>query len=907
MPANPTLQLLFFRPKLAAVKTRAKSCIPWPIKLCLIVIISPLLSSNVLAQNPLHKTLNIQYAGRDFEQALHRFELATRVTFQYNADIIPTNQLFQYNYQNTKASVALTDFLNQYGIDYEWYNGSVILKQLLPPSYIRKFTVSGRIIDEDSKERLVKAYVSNTRNGRFCLSDDFGVFKLPFEHDTLFLSVYYDGFEPYQDTLVGARDYILEIKLKFKSQPLPTIEINQNTSNSIPISAVSKGFSDQFNITSSKLAKMPTLLGESDVLRALSMNPGVVGGSEGMLGMYVRGGSPDQNLILLDDVPVYNPYHLYGLFGTFNSDIVKSAQLFRGTLPTEYGGRLSSAVNVQSLDGNPNRYSGGVSLGIMSAKIQLQGPLFNNKTTFVIAARTSLLDFMAQPIAKALKNDSNSVNKYNFHDFNIKLIHRFSPKSVLTFFVFENLDRASFINNNAADKKDAFVFQRNEQSNYWGNTLMALKWELAPNPRNRISINVYSSTYRYTIFNDYTYSARFKSDSLTNIFNYSAYKTSNDIRDLAVKIKIQKQLSPAVSFKLGTEAIIHQFNPGNRQIITRIDSINRNIIYREKQVQTPEITGFLHAQYAPSKNFFADLGIRGSYFAMGNKQFYLLPEPRASLRYRFNPNHWIKLSASQNIQFFHLLNNIAIGLPSDIWVPSTTKFKPSSAQQYAIGYTHTKQKWQFSTEFFLKNFQNLLEYKDNSLYLSSILNWEETVTQGTGNTQGAELLLEKTTGKFTGWASYTVMNNTRTFSELNNGNSFPARYDRRHNLYIVGILEVTNHFRLSANWVYNSGFAYTLPIGAYLSPTPDNPLQEIFIYGDRNNARSLANHRLDFNAQWTWTTKRLNHTLNAGVYNIYNRKNPFFINVGYDNNGNRAFIQTSLLPLLPQISYSLKF
>ncbi len=901
------MKFLFIRPFSADILPRIFNLLSAKSTLRVVIILVCLTTANLFAQNPLNRSIKISYSGYDFEQALQQFEQATGATFQYNTALIPRNKPIKFNYHNLRASIALTDFLNHFGIDYELFNGSVILKELMPPEHIKKNTVSGRVIDEESKERLVKAYVSNLKNGRFCLSDDFGVFKLPFENDTLILSVYYDGFETYTDTLIGSRDYVLEIPLLFKSQPLPTIEINQNTSHGIPLTAVSKGISDQFNISSNKLAKMPALLGESDVLRALSMNPGVVGGSEGMLGMYVRGGSPDQNLILLDDVPIYNPYHLYGLFGTFNSDIVKSAQLFRGTMPTEYGGRLSSTVNVQSLDGNPNRLSGSVSLGIMSAKIQLQGPLIKSKTTFVFAARTSLLDFMAQPIANALKNDSNSVNNYTFHDINLKLIHRFSPKSVLTFSAFENLDRASFINSNGTEKKDAYISQRNEQSNYWGNNVIALKWELSPNPRNRITLNAYTTTYGYTIFNDYAFTARFKSDSITDIYNYSAYKTSNNIQDLAAKLKIEKQITPAITIKVGSEAILHQFDPGNRQIITQIDSVDQKIIYREKQVQTPEFTGYLHVLYAPSKNLFVDLGIRGSYFYMGDKQFYLLPEPRASLRYRFNPNHWIKLSASQNIQFFHLLNNIAIGLPSDIWVPSTTKFKPSSAQQFALGYTHTQPKWQFSTEVFSKKFQNLLEYKDNSIYLSSILNWEETVTQGAGNTYGAEFLLEKTTGKFTGWASYTFMNNTRTFVELNNGNAFPARYDRRHNLYVVGIYEVRSSFRLAANWVYNSGFAYTLPIGSYLSPTPDNPLQEILIYGDRNNARSLANHRLDINAQWTWKKHRFTHTLSAGVYNLYNRKNPFFINVGYDNNGNRAFIQTSLLPLLPQISYSLKF
>lgn len=877
---------------------------PYRLGVLLVLIV---INNLAWGQNLLNKSIQLSYSGRDFHYALQLFEKATGASFQYNPDLLPAPRHFQFNYQNIRASIALTDFLNQHGLDYEWFNGSVIIKPFSPPRYIKRFIASGRIVDAESKERLVKAYVSDVKSGRFCLSDEFGMFKLPFESDTLFISVYYDGFKTYLDTLVGQSDYALEIQLSFQSQRLPVIEINQNTTRGLPINAVSKGFSDQFNINSSKLSKLPAMLGETDVLRALSMNPGVVGGSEGMLGMYVRGGSPDQNLILLDEVPVYNPYHLYGLFGTFNSDIVKSAQMFRGTIPTEYGGRLSSAINIQSLDGNPNRWTGSVTLGVLSAKFHLQGPILKDKTTLVISGRNSLLDFLTQPIAVALKNDSNSVNNYRFRDLNLKIIHRFSAKNVLTFSVFENLDRASFISSNFTNKNNADIFQRNEQSNYWGNQLASLKWELSPNPRTRISLKSYTTSYAYTIYNDYYFSARFRSDTQSNVLNYSAYKTSNDIHDVATKFKIEKVLSKQLTLKLGAEYIYHNFNPGSRQIITLIDSINRNILYRDKSVQTPEVNAFLQLNFSSSNRWYLDAGIRGSYFGMGDGQYYILPEPRANIRYRMNSKNWLKLSASQNIQFFHLLNNIAIGLPSDIWVPSTTKFRPSSAQQLAIGFTRTQPQWQLSAELFTKKFYHLLEYKDNALYLSSILNWEETITQGNGQTEGAEFLIEKTTGKFTGWASYTVMNNSRTFQELNSGNPFPARYDRRHNLYVVAMYSLNSNVQLSANWVYNSGFAYTLPIGAYLSPTPDNPFQEILIYGDRNNARSNANHRLDINAQWTWVKGKFSHTLNLGIYNVYNRKNPFFINVGYDEKGNRTFIQTSLLPILPQISYNFKF
>lgn len=849
----------------------------------------------------------IAYQGKDFTAAINQFQAVIDAPIQYNQEILPVNKSISFRYQHINPTKAFKDFLNQHGLDYEWFGGSLIIKTYGPPPSIKRYTISGRVTDSLTEERLVKAYVTNKITGDFTFTDEFGVFRLPASEDQIILEVYYDGFYTAIDTLEGGRDYALNIPMKFSSEHRITATDIVQIATQSKTNAVSKGLSDQFNINQNQLSKMPTLLGEVDVMRALSMNPGVVGGSEGMLGMYVRGGSPDQNLVMLDEVPIYNAYHLYGIFGAFNGDIVKSAQLYRGNIPTEYGGRLSSAVNIQSIDGDPNRWNGSINAGVLSNKINLQGPIYKNKTTLVVSARRSNLAFIAHPIAQALTKDSNNINGYNFNDINLKLIHRFSTKSVLTVSGFQGFDKASLVERQYAVLDDADYYQKNEQSTSWGNRFAAIRWQLTPNPRTRITLKSHITEYKFTQFNEFQQRKWYDADSIADINRYTSYSLTNTLIEKSASFKVEKQIRKYLKIQLGSEGILHTFNPGTRQIITQIDSINRNLIYKEKPVITPEINAHLHLAWQSAKFGFFDLGIRGTYFGLSEGQFYILPEPRLNYRYRFTGNNWFKLTACSNIQFFHQLNNLTMGLPSDLWVPSTAKFKPSSANQLSVGFTHTATNWQFSFETFQKKFNNLLEYKDNAVYVTSILNWEQTVTQGSGTAKGLEFLIEKTKGKFTGWTTYTLMYNNRNFTELNNGKSYPARYDRRHNLYLVGMYQLSPRIQISANWIFNSGFAYTLPIGAYPSPTPDNPFQEIFIYGDKNNARSKANHRLDVNAQFTWHKKRSTHLLNVGVYNCYNRQNPFIIKLGYNQNGEKAFYQMSILPLLPQVSYQYKF
>lgn len=874
----------------------------------------------------LTKRININYDGPDFTAVLNQISQQTQIRFAYQSNILPNKKSFAIHITNTQAKKAIRDILHQQGLDYKSNSENIlVITKWSHPNHADSVDnhngniIAGRITQFGTGERLVKASVFLPQLNIYQLTDEFGVFKFPIRSkrrtikaeyiaqtgDSLLLIVTYPGFQTYLDTLFYQRNYFLNIQM------IPQLERIEATlitaKNDISRPGVKMGMSDQFNISAAKLNKMPSLLGEADILRSLSLNPGVVTGSEGMLGMYVRGGAADQNLVLLDEVPVFNAYHLYGMFSTFNSDIVKSAQMNRGSFNAEYGGRLSSVIAVQSIDGNENQWQGNVSLGLLTNKILLQGPIWKNRTTIALAVRRSNFDYLTQPVVQAIFKDNNNINLYNFYDINAKLNHQFSEKSSLSLTYYAGGDKASFIEKHRVINPEKDYSRKREQSNGWGNQIASLRWQYMPNEKTRFTAKAYISQYNFNQFNDFHLKINYQSDTIKKVDDYTSYNLTNGLKDMDFSAKVAVQLNKFLGIRLGGGYTQHTFTPGDRTLYTQIDSVKRSYQYNDRKVVTPEIYSHGQIEYHHPKIGYFDLGIRITYFGLGEKQFYVRPEPRFNYRYKINQRIWVKASASQNIQFFHQLNNLAMGLPSDLWVPSVAGLEPSIARQSAIGMTRAGKHYQLSSEIFYKKFYNLLEYKENAVYATSAVNWEQMVTQGGGEAKGMELLIEKTTGKLTGWASYTLMYNTRQFAQINQGKVFPSRYDRRHNINLVGIYQFSKVFTISGTWTFNTGFAYTLPSGIYPSPTATDPYAEIYIYGNRNNARARDNHRLDLSAQYVIKSKSFLQTWSFGLYNCYNRQNPFFITLAYNPQGNRSLYQLSLLPIIPHLNYQITF
>jgi hypothetical protein len=371
--------------------------------------------------------------------------------------------------------------------------------------------------------------------------------------------------------------------------------------------------------------------------------------------------------------------------------------------------------------------------------------------------------------------------------------------------------------------------------------------------------------------------------------------------------ELRMRIKPGLVWEQGFGIANHRFIPGNRKQYSRINKTESDLVYNDARLNVPEYFTYTEFQYNGKRRWIGAAGLRLGSFRLPEPYYFILPEPRLNIKYRLKENQFLHASATRNRQFFHLLNNLSLGLPGDIWVPSNRQLQPGRADQLSLGYAQSRPSWSFSTDVFYRSFKYLLEYKDNAGYVTSGKNWEDAVTSGNGEAYGLEVLAEKTAGKLNGWISYTLMWNNRWFADLNNGLSFPARYDRRHNIYLAGVYHWKPNIDINAAWTFNSGFAYTLPVATYSSPTPNDPYRDIFIYGNRNNARAADNHRLDISITLQKQRKGYIRYWTMGVFNVYNRFNPFYINPGFDKLGNRKLYQVSMLPLLPNISYKITF
>jgi hypothetical protein len=842
-----------------------------------------------------------------FEKVMEGFESRTGVFIQYNAALVAPSKKYNVSYRNIRAKQALIDFLEENGLTFSQTGNQIILKKITTPLVSKRFIASGRILQKLTGEVIGYAEISNSKTGISVFSSDAGYFTGFLSTDTNILVISYPGYKSIVDTLTGDRDYFLKYELEIEPGILPEAEIKGNTPNNSN-QTITLGQTDQYRIAKVKMRRLPHLLGEPDILHVMSLFPGIVGGSEGMLGLYIRGGASDQNLMLLDDVPVFNSYHLYGIFSVFNDEVVKSANLMKGSFPARYGGRLSSVINVQSKEGNEFRLKGSLSIGLMASKIFIEGPLIKNRTTFTLALRRSQLDFLAGPAAKLFfNNDSIKNNLYYFWDLNARITHRFSNRSRLSLSFYMGRDVGGIDEKQTNIVNNFNITERKQQLSSWGNILGSIKWNYYVGKRTTIIVKGHISGYDYSYSQNY----RFKKTSTDNVNpltnDFTEYKLKNGISDLEGSFHISNKISNHFMIETGAGYTVHKFIPGDRSLSSDINGNKTELVFNDPKVNTPEIFSFLEISGNIKERIYYTGGVRYAAYIIDALHIYYLPEPRFNLRYKSGKNTWIKIAAMRTRQFFHQLTNLTLGLPSDLWVPSTLRYAPSGADQASLGFSHEKKEWQFSSEIFYKVQNNLLEYKNNAGYVTSAVNWEDAVTNGSGKAYGWEMMLERTKGRLTGWISYTWMKNLRQFKELNEGHEFPSRYDRRNNIYVAGVYKINDNIDFAISWTYNSGFAITTPIGHYYSGTSTDPYREIFIYGDRNNTRTRDNHRLDFAFNFEKKKSGYTRIWSVGIFNVYNRRNPFYVTMGYDAKGNRALSQVSLLPILPNISYKISF
>jgi len=801
--------------------------------------------------------------------------------------------------------------------------------------YAQSHTISGYITNKKNGETLINSTIFERNSQKGSVSNSYGFYSITIPEGIVSLTYSYVGFARQSKILKLTKDTIINIKLS-ESVDLDEVTIMGNRKGldvrSSQMSAI--------NIPVSQIKTVPSLMGENDVIKALQLLPGVKAGTEGSAGMYVRGGGPDENLLILDGVPVYNVNHLFGFFSVFNADAIKDVTLYKGSFPARFGGRLSSVVDIKMNDGNDKEIHGNVSIGLISSKINIEGPIIKEKTTFNFSARRTYADILAQPFISKIAADQNggaggTSLGYYFYDLNGKISHKFSDKDRLYLSaymgddaIYGNMQQYKVDNGEAGSETGRLKLGWN-----WGNLITALRWNHVIT--NKLFMNTTASYTRYRF--DMSEGTEVKTiittpPSTTVQQTNVGYKSGID--DYAAKVDFDWSPNPNHDVKFGANYTYHTFRPGiNVLQLTSTDNTKTqqmDTIYGDQNVSAHELAAYFEDNIRLNQVVELNLGLHYSSFLVQNQLYSPLPQPRIGLRVLLNDNLSVKAGYATMSQYIHLLSNSNISLPTDLWVPVTKRISPMQSNQYSAGlFYNFKNIVDFSVEGYYKSMNNLIEYKDGASFLGSSTGWEDKVVMGRGWAYGIEFLAQKTVGKTTGWIGYTWSKTERLFDrpgqEINQGVAFPAKYDRPHSFSLVVMHKFSNRFDIAGTWVFNSGNCGTLALqnfdGTQVPQTTLNKFidetNNLPYISNRNNYRYNAYHRLDLGVNFHKQKKHGIRTWNISVYNAYNQMNPFLVTITennvYDPSTGRYtkveknLTQTSIFPIIPSITYSYKF
>lgn len=763
----------------------------------------------------------------------------------------------------------------------------------------QKFTVSGYIKDSLSGETLIGASIAVNGKGKGVSSNQYGFFSITLPKGNYTIIASFAGYTAQAIEVSLDSNLQYSFSLLQKSVLEEVVVFSKRRDGNVKNSQMGK-----FDLSMAQIKSVPVIFGEVDILKTLQLLPGVRNAGEGNTGLYVRGGGPDQNLIMLDDAIVYNTGHLFGFFSIFNSDAIKNTSLIKGGMPAQYGGRLSSVLDVAMKDGNMKKYEVEGGLGLISSRLSIQGPIKKEKASFMISARRTYIDVLAKPFIPKTSDFYGS--GYYFYDLNTKVNFKFSEKDRVYLSGYFGRDVFNFNNANRGFKANI----------PWGNATATLRWNHVFNKK------LFANTT--LVYNDYY----FTFGGSQNDFNISL---NSGIRDATAKVDFDYFPAPQHKIKFGGLYTYHKFTPNvvsGSQGNTVFQPNNEGVKY------AGESGIYVQHDWEISDDWKLSSGMRYSTFTQmgpytkyvedvdGNKldstrydrfqqiKTYGGLEPRFTLRYAVNDETSIKTSVTRNLQYIHLVSNAGSTLPTDLWVPSTYRVKPQISWMYAAGLYKNFQDNMFETsvEVYYKDMQNQIEYREG--YTQSLKDPEEEFVFGKGWSYGAEFYINKARGKFTGWLGYTLSWTWRKFPQLNGGEKFPAKFDRRHDLSVVAMYELSKKWKFSAVFVYGTGNSTTLPERFYII---NGVLTQE--YSKVNQYRLPAYHRMDLSATFVPKQKpggKFSHYWVFSIYNAYSRANPYFIYFDqtgnpYDGSLKVEARQVSLFPIIPSATWNFKF
>ena len=794
--------------------------------------------------------------------------------------------------------------------------GLVVIGLLLAslPTLAQRRTISGYVMDAASKETLIGATVFDKNSGKGCATNSYGFYTLTLDQGQVDLQISYVGYSQQNRTI----DLKENLSLNFMLETNTTLDEVVVEASRATVSARSPQMS-VVELPVQQIKSIPTLFGEADVLKAIQLLPGVQNGSEGSAGMYVRGGGPDENLLLLDGVPVYNVNHMMGFFSVFNPDALKNVTLYKGSFPAHFGGRLSSVVDIRMKEGDMQQYHGNVSVGLISSKLNFEGPIVKDKLSFNLSFRRTYSDLLMKPalwIARRTDNDMSKLKAgYYFYDFNGKLNWKISDKDRL-YLSFYSGDDAIYFGVKYRDYAyDDTQYTDNMGLNWkWGNKVSALRWNHVMSQQLFMDASVNYTQYRHNLGMEIKEEASYPNYQNVVFNGYNmAYKSG--INDLTAKVDFDYTPLPNHEIRFGGSYTYHQFRPEVQSLKINSGDFNVDTIVGTSNVFAHETALYAEDNMTLGDIFRVNAGVHYSTFTVEGKTYQSV-QPRLSTSVMLASNLSLKAGYAYMTQYVHLLSNSSLSLPTDLWVPVTKNIVPMNAHQVSLGaFYELPRLFDISLEGYYKVMDNLLEYRDGASFFGSSETWENKVCLGKGWAYGVEFLVQRSFGKTTGWVGYTWAHAKRQFDRegmtINEGKVFPAKYDRRHDLSITVQHKFSDRFDLSGTWVFSSGNCGTLGTQIY-EGLPDWDYIPYIQALERNNFRMGNYHRLDVSMNFHKQKKHGIRTWNLSVYNAYNHNNPFLVytSYGFDENTHqekKVLMQASLFPIIPSVSYSFKF
>jgi len=798
-----------------------------------------------------------------------------------------------------------------------------------PDAQEARAVLSGRVVDAETGEALIGAtvYAPDVRRG--AATNAYGVYSLPLPASRQRVVVSYVGYQALSDTLQLDGDLRYDIAL-VPDATLGEVVVEANESGQArPEETAQMG---QVSLSGKEIRSVPALLGESDVLKAVQLLPGVRGGQEGTAGLYVRGGSPDQTLLLLDGTPVYNASHLFGFLSTFNGDAVNHVELTKGAIPARYGGRLASVLDVRLRDGDMQQRRIQGQVGLLTTRLLAEGPIVPGKASFLVSGRRTYIDVVARPFiarqnAEAKANGDEQVDPHAyFYDLNAKANWHVSERDRLYLSLYGGQDRFGFdAVRPGVDCEPQFGCRPNGTEDLnggnldWGNLTGALRYTRIVSPRVFGALTLTASRYAFDV------GARVEENvgQPDEVRAEALYRSG--IRDLAARLDLDVAAGRGHTLQLGAALTNHRFTPG-ALVLFGNDALEVEIDTTIGTLRTYGTEASLYAEddWRPTEHLTVSAGLHATAYISGSAVFPSV-EPRLAARLAVRERLALKASFATAQQPLHLLTTAGVGLPADLWVPATERVGPQTGWQAAVGAAGSTLSGNttWTVETYWREMNDLVAYREGSSFVTPFDDWQDLVVQGDGRSVGLEVFVQHRADRLSAWLGYTLARTDRQFDAIDNGDRFPYRYDRTHDVSMVALYELSKAFDVSAAWTYGSGDAVTLPSATYFRPEYEfggietwlggqGFLQEATAYGDRNGFRLPAYHRLDLGATWYFRRGPRPHALALNIYNAYNRKNPFLtiLDDVYDSEVGRSETKlrgVTLFPILPTFSYQFSF